>query len=353
MFIQKTTAASIIREISTVLNYDINIMNEKGIIIASTNPERIDGFHEGAYKIINENLEELLVYYDGEYQGCRKGINLPILVDGQIIGVIGMTGEVSEITQYGRILKKMTEIMVMDISNIYQRSIEEHSKIFFMNGIIANNIDTAEIRKQLKKFRFNESSSIAVFMFTPSSLLEKHNLSNTIAINNGNIGIAVTQLHQNKLHNALLEISQKEKDAFFYISNRSADAGKLHEMYVNTENIYEYCSHANPELDNSIIYYDEHLINVKLFNMSEKDKESCIEHIFSNCIDEEKSAFAKFIKIYSKYNGSINRIADHLFIHKNTVQYKINKIYSKTGLDMRKSEDLFKLSLAAKLSGYK
>lgn len=38
MYLQKDTAAKIIEEISMILDYDLNIMDEKGAILASTDP---------------------------------------------------------------------------------------------------------------------------------------------------------------------------------------------------------------------------------------------------------------------------------------------------------------------------
>ena len=40
MYLHKNTAEKIIQEISMILDYDINIMDEKGAILASTNPAR-------------------------------------------------------------------------------------------------------------------------------------------------------------------------------------------------------------------------------------------------------------------------------------------------------------------------
>lgn len=78
MKISKKTASDLIREISSVIDYDINIMDENGTIMASTDPHRVGQFHEGAHLIITRSLSELPVYYDNEYAGCRKGVNLPI-----------------------------------------------------------------------------------------------------------------------------------------------------------------------------------------------------------------------------------------------------------------------------------
>ena len=74
MKISKSAATDLIREISSVIDYDINIMNENGVILASTDKERVGQFHEGAHLVIKQNLKELPVYYDEEYAGCRQGI---------------------------------------------------------------------------------------------------------------------------------------------------------------------------------------------------------------------------------------------------------------------------------------
>ena len=100
MYLQKDTAAKIIEEISMILDYDLNIMDEKGAILASTDPSRVGMFHEGAWRIIRYHLKELCIYKDGQYHGCRKGINLPVFLKEQIIGVIGITGEVAEVMKY-------------------------------------------------------------------------------------------------------------------------------------------------------------------------------------------------------------------------------------------------------------
>ncbi len=121
MRISKNTATDLIREISSVIDYDINIMDENGIIMASTDPLRPGQFHEGAHLVIKENLRELPVYYDDEYAGCKKGINLPLFSDDNIIGVVGITGEVSETSRYAKIIKKVTEILVKDFETIQQK----------------------------------------------------------------------------------------------------------------------------------------------------------------------------------------------------------------------------------------
>ena len=47
MFISEAAARSIVREIKEITGRDINIMDENGVIFASTDPERVDSAIRG------------------------------------------------------------------------------------------------------------------------------------------------------------------------------------------------------------------------------------------------------------------------------------------------------------------
>ena len=49
----------IVTNISNIINQHVNMMDEHGMIIASTDSGRIGTFHEAALRIISENLDSL------------------------------------------------------------------------------------------------------------------------------------------------------------------------------------------------------------------------------------------------------------------------------------------------------
>ena len=167
MLLSKDIAGKIIKEISKVIDYNINIMDGSGLIIASTNSERLNTYHEGAFLIIQENLKELKVHYTGEYTGCQQGINLPIVLDGKIIGVIGITGEVGEVTSYGRIIKKMTEILVEDLSKKEQHKINEQSKLLFINKWVSGDFENNSLffERNAKQYYIDLNASFTAAVF--------------------------------------------------------------------------------------------------------------------------------------------------------------------------------------------
>lgn len=118
MEITERIARNIVSEISSTIHQAVNLMNAEGMIIASTNPKRVGTLHKGAEKIIRERLECLEIYSDGEYQGSKMGINMPIYFKGSVVGVIGISGEWSQIEPYIDLIRKTTETTEVFIQRI-------------------------------------------------------------------------------------------------------------------------------------------------------------------------------------------------------------------------------------------
>ena len=88
----------------------INIMNPDGIIIASTQQERIGTFHKGARDAaVSGKPVSIRPDQIQEYSGAREGYNMPLRVGGNIIGVVGIYGEPSEIRYLAHLVEVYTE----------------------------------------------------------------------------------------------------------------------------------------------------------------------------------------------------------------------------------------------------
>ena len=108
MKLSEQNATKIVTRISEIIGQHVNMMDEKGVILSSTNPKRIGTFHGGAAKLIKEKLDILIIEDDNQFEGARKGINLPLMLYGNVVGVIGVTGEHAEVVKYVQIVKNMT-----------------------------------------------------------------------------------------------------------------------------------------------------------------------------------------------------------------------------------------------------
>ena len=118
-----------------IINNDVNFFDIRGITIASTDRNRIGTFNEGAKKAIQFN-NDLIVDYDGQYEGARRGINLPVHFDNQVVGAIGITGGKEKIEKYGEIIQRMTEILVKEAYIQEQELLNRESKKQFTEELI-------------------------------------------------------------------------------------------------------------------------------------------------------------------------------------------------------------------------
>lgn len=350
MYLHQDTAAKIIKEVSMILDYDINIMDEKGAILASTDPARVGSFHEGAFRIIRHELQELPVYEDGQYEGCRKGINLPICPKDKIIGVIGITGEVSEVMKYGKVLKKMTEILALDLFSYRQKSQQEQARLFLINEWI--NMEPIDLSpafiNELASYGCSEDSPYVVALVTPAAVLEgAEYLQQTRCLyaQNGDLGIVIFNTSDSTAAAGFVSKSAKNTECSDYLCVISAPSNG----YTGVRHAY----HQARKLlsikagKQGTFHYEDSVAELVFRDVSPEYKEILSKQILSAFSDEEKKDFADFMNVYVRCNGSVNAIASQLFVHKNTVQYKINKISRRTGRDPRLLKDVTILMMVA------
>lgn len=106
-------AALIVEETVKRTNSNINIMNFNGEIIASFDKRRIGQVHEGARKVLASGDIVILSEEETSYlQGTQPGINLPIIFQDNVVGVIGITGDPSALVHVADLVKMSTELLL-------------------------------------------------------------------------------------------------------------------------------------------------------------------------------------------------------------------------------------------------
>lgn len=132
-------ANKIVREVRRLITENIIIINIQGVIIASTDAKRIGQFHEGALRCAKQKKTVIITKEDERrLQGVKAGMNLPLLFHDEVIGVIGITGEPDNISQYGEILRKMTELLIHENYFLEQLELEHRSYEAFVFDWLQN-----------------------------------------------------------------------------------------------------------------------------------------------------------------------------------------------------------------------
>ncbi|MGX7198506.1 CdaR family transcriptional regulator [Enterococcus nangangensis] len=129
----KEQAALIVRKLMDDIPYNINIMNDQGRIIASGHPERIGSRHRAAERAIREGR---MVEVDQDTPLEKQGTNEPIIYQGEVIGVVGISGAPVEVRPFTKLVKTIALMLIEDLA-LYKKQEESRlAKVAFIQQLL-------------------------------------------------------------------------------------------------------------------------------------------------------------------------------------------------------------------------
>ncbi len=367
MEINKNQANQIIHTLKSVIKEDINFIDPTGTIIASSDPNRVGSFHEGA-TIVAKNKQPLIIYEDNEYLGTKKGINLPVFLENDLVAIVGITvtGAFDEVLKLTTIVAKMSEILIKEQYLNTQKQFKRENNRIIMEMIINDEVRIDNIILKLNQLGYNPS----IFSFFAVCELD-HFDSTDIDLTN----IVYNSIEKRidykdlivKFQNRFVILSSQENYVDFVatlkniqrhiekkygigitigISEKFEDIRQIRTAYKQAEMVIKIG--VNKE-SRTIEQFEPSSLEFLFFGFSDLSKQSYLNAILKELNQEERKAASEIVFSYIKNNGSIMKISEELFIHKNTLQYRLNRIWKITGYNPRKIKDLIILYLALEL----
>ncbi|MGL5311783.1 MAG: CdaR family transcriptional regulator [Peptostreptococcaceae bacterium] len=352
--INPNLAQEIVNAVKEVVDKNINFIDKNGIIIGSTDKNRINTFHQAGYEAIKSS-HNIVVEGNSEYKGSKKGINYPIKVNGIAIGVIGITGEPSEISKYGFLVTKITEIFIKEQQLNYRHESDKQRINYVLKSLAYNSIeDKVEIENILQEFRIDVDQKFAIVIMKINKYNKREELElieNDIYKVFDTIGnIFRTYIYPNEFI-ALINEERYNKLKHICMDNLSkyngmliGGVGRLNNLYDTHKSYKEARIALKYSAKNSKIltYIDDLELELILEGLDSGIKRQYTEKILKN-LDEDD---INLLEIYYKTDMSLKQTSEELFIHKNTLQYKLEKIQQKCGFNPRNFNDSVMLYLA-------
>jgi len=360
MKISVDIARTIVREISNTIHQNVNLMDESGYIIASTNPARTGTRHVGAQKIISEQLEYLTINTDGEYEGAKSGINMPLYFGREIVGVLGITGEWDQIKPYIDLIRKTSETLLMNfylqrregeiqkeqnqyLYHLLSEDVEHLPKDFISMGTRVG-IDMLTARRCICiSFRQGQGMQVE----KPHIFLEQ--TEQTIHQIQGyprqsfsyreadQLAVFVPIEKKEEIERLIAQTAEKLKLPAGVTLKAGVDvqpsAGM--ELRRGKERAQKSLKAAMLSQERDVVYYHELTFGVFISEIPDESKREYLARVFKGITDTELQYWMELLEIFYACEGSITRTAEKMFIHKNTLQYQLKKLKSVTGYDPR------------------
>lgn len=343
-------AQNIVDRMMNVIPYNVNIMNDKGIIIGSGDKNRLYKLHEGAMEAIS-NKKMIEIMMGGV--GTKPGVNTPIIFQDKIIGVIGITGEPNVVRPFVELARITAELLVNQEYVLFQRRINEQLKDEFLFELIYLNKNySQDFRERGDSLGIDVSiPRVAVVLTFRDEYLEKvrGKLINFLRIDEFYLKlnpstIVVFMFYDSLVTNRLEKFLSKDEECCIQIGigihenvfgisfNQATKAIKIGKKLGNENKIH--------------LYKDIAFISL----LSSFKGNNDMEKIIKSLEVENQLNLLSTLSTYINMSGQVNKIADSLHIHRNTLNYRLEKIEEVTGKNPKNFIDLFELYTAYILS---
>ena len=351
-------AMSIVTEMKRTIGRDVNIIENTGVILASTNKARIGTVHEGARRLIENRLDSLTVWEDDPAHGVQRGINLPVVLDGRVEGVIGVTGDPAEISVFGAVIQRL--------GGGFGKKCDAFLEALFLE----ESVPAEELAEQGRLLGFPMESACAVVLLRPAAEAGAEALAGLggqkllahirrmhlpgqgghCAILHGELVLLLCGVWREELYTFARTLCA-EAESLCGAAMAGGIGGTADGVLPARRSFREARAAVRAACATGtggrVFFYDQ----VSLEYLAESIPHALLRDLevttFAECTAEEARDFKALLRIYFAQDGDLRRCAEVLYLHRNTVQYRLDRIRAKTGYDFRKPRDAFLLYLAS------
>jgi carbohydrate diacid regulator len=341
--ISKKLAQQIVDTVKDVSGYHINFIDGSGIIFASTNHQRIGDFHEIGYRAAMTG-EVIETTGEQQFKGSLKGVNIPIFHNALFVAVIGITGEPDEVRKYANLAIRITQLLIreqeMDAAIFTQKEKVNYIVRSLITGDFSNR---AYLNQCLNEVKVDATE----------------NMRTVVLLLNNRYNVVNISLIEQKLFRTLESIQAplfsytypNEFIALVYEKNLPQTVSILKQLAAEYEHILSIGVGSSQEMNQLKLSYDNSYIAIKSLQVAKsnyaefdlldleiilgsidmKSREEYLKKTLSALSDED----INLLRTYYEQGMSLAKTCEILFLHKNTLQYKLDRIHRLSGYNPR------------------
>ena len=271
----------------------------------------------------------------------------------------------------GSSVSTIGELAVCQIQSILEGYAEKNDKNAFMQKLLLGNYTDIEAFNRARKLHISSTARRAIFMVETKQSKDEHAITTIKNIFSARTHDFITAMDDSSII-IIRELTSTEtyedlEDiAHMLVDMLGAEAmTQAWVAYSNTvEDLKDLCNaykEARTALEIGKIFYSERNvfgyrtlgIGRLIYQLPVSVCEMFIQEIFGNeSLDSIDSETLAIIRTFFENNLNLSETSRQLFVHRNTLVYRFEKIQKRFGLDLRTFEDAMTFKIAMLVSGY-
>ncbi len=330
----------------------IGVIDDSGVVIACSELGKIGETRIGVREELSYNSETVVL----------DGYTYRALGQNKLENVVFVEGD-------DKSAESVAAILAISLSNIKNLYDEKYDKCSFIKNIILDNILPSDIYIKGKELRFNADESRVVFLikfYGKSDMLPYEMVQNMFPDKNRDYVISVGEndIVLVKEVGASADIKQIEKIANGISQTLSAEFYTKVAIGISTvvENIKDLARAYKEaqvaievgkvfDTEKNIISYENLGIGRLIYQLPTTLCEMFLQEVFKKgSIESLDRETLMTVQCFFENNLNVSETSRKLFVHRNTLVYRLEKIRKITGLDLREFEHAitFKVALMVK-----
>ena len=138
-------AQEIARDISAVIGLNVLITDGEGTVIGSGDVSRVGSFHEASVEVLRTQQPATHTASQAHaLRGVKPGITLPLVIDSRAVGTVGITGAPGRVRRFGLVVRRQTEILLQESAQLRSRLLRERAVEDLLRDIAAYDAELIE-----------------------------------------------------------------------------------------------------------------------------------------------------------------------------------------------------------------
>ena len=345
--IHKQLANQIVNTLKSICEHDINFIDVNGKIYASTDKVRVGNYHSIGYQAAKTG-KTIAVEEENFGHGTKKGINMPVRFHGETIAVIGITGPPDEVKRYALLAQRITLLLLREHEmDIMDRN--RQSQVRFAVLALTKNQD---IHQDFLTDIFQENNldlndtKWRTILIKPGNSLQQTDPSAMESAIIGTFEKIGQNLHTFDYPREYLAIAQEDnlRHNMFHLRRLADRYGPLIKIGIGScqtlRRQHISCEAARITLasleeDKNIACFDELDLQILLADTAPNVRSAYLEKALGGLSEEDLNV----LQAYYQSEMALKKTAETLYIHQNTLQYRLNRIRQICGYDPRNFKD--------------
>ncbi|MBK5142355.1 helix-turn-helix domain-containing protein [Budviciaceae bacterium BWR-B9] len=369
-YLKDSTARQIVQRTMSIIHYSVNVMDEHGVIIASGEPTRIHQRHEGAILALTENrIVEIDNATASQLKGVKPGINLPISFQDQLIGVLGISGEPSEVRAYAELVKMAAELIIEQMALLEQKQWDKRYREELVNQLILQDVYSASLNSMVSYLGVNLLQPrvvVIVELHQPDSevlrnlidFFEYSARDHLVTFTDFNELVVLKPINlrqgewdpQQEMAELQRFRGQIESAGFFRmtVGGYFAGEGGIRRSYQTAKATQAMAQRL--KLKNKYVFYSDHALPALLGGLADSWQAQELSRVWLKLVAQDsKGILQTTLKQYFEQNCDPSQTAASLYIHINTLRYRLQRIEEITALKINDMQQAAWLYIGMKL----